>query len=80
MEKRLKYLFYDTRVKRFKIRCKLACKRVLKLGTRKNMNKKPFFEEKWAIYEYFCRLREHKVRSNLISVVVKILLTTTSIH
>ncbi|OUQ14961.1 hypothetical protein B5E84_15610 [Lachnoclostridium sp. An14] len=45
-EKNMLYCFWDTRVKRSEIRCKLACKRIFDLGTRQNMNKQPFFVEK----------------------------------
>ena len=82
---------YDTRVKRSKILCKLACKRIFELETRQKHEKVARLGRILNVFED-CGLpgtsdarlatteaeRRHKVRSNPVSKGSKDLLTPTS--
>ena len=49
-------LWDDTRVKRSKIRCKLACKSIFELGTRQKHEKVAIFRRKMSGFRMFLRI------------------------
>ena len=59
--------YNDTRVKRSKIRCKLACERIFDFGTHQKHEEVAIFRRKMSEFRMFLGFREHKVRRNPVS-------------